>query len=214
MSSTLDYIINKYNLPKEGSPIEIPNVGRLDLIRWFRELGFKTGVEIGVDHGDFSKLIIDSNYQLKMYGVDPYLHYWDEYHEYDSQEQMDHIYNRATEKLGNEVKSGRYTFVRKKSMDALADFEDESLDFVYIDGNHEGEFPYLDIKHWMKKVRKGGIVAGHDYVRIKTIDFTIKDALERYTKEENIKTWFVLGRYMVKPREIRDHSRSWVLVKE
>jgi hypothetical protein len=39
-------------------------------------------------------------------------------------------------------------------MDALNDFEDDSLDFVYIDGNHE--FPYVaeDLFHWSKKVRK------------------------------------------------------------
>src|SRR3990167_3025502 len=210
---TLKYILDKYNLPKEGSPIEIPNVGRLDLIRWLRELGFKTGVEIGVDHGDFSKLICNSNYQMKLYGIDPYLFY-DEYNEYDSQEQMDHIFREAHLKLKNEITNGQYEFIRKPSMEALKDFKDESLDFVYIDGNHEGEYPYMDLKYWSKKVKKGGIIAGHDYVRIKVLDFTIKDALERYTKEENIKTWFVLGRYQVKPREIRDHSRSWCLVKQ
>jgi hypothetical protein len=212
--NTLEYILKKYDLPTTGSPIEIPNVGRLDFIRWVRELGFKKGVEIGVDHGDFSKLIMDANYQLKMWGVDPYLHYWDEYHEYDSQEQMDHIFQRAKEKLTNEVKSGRYEFIRKKSQDALADFADESLDFVYIDGNHEGDFPYNDLAGWMRKVKKGGIVAGHDYVRIKTIDFTIKDALEKYTKENKIDPWFILGSYAVRSREIRDHSRSWAIVKE
>jgi hypothetical protein len=85
---------------------------------------------------------------------------------------------------------------------------------VYIDGNHEGDFPYNDLAGWMRKVKKGGIVAGHDYVRIKTIDFTIKDALEKYTKENKIDPWFILGSYAVRSREIRDHSRSWAIVKE
>lgn len=211
--NTLDYILNKYNLPKRGSPIQIPNVGRLDLLRWFRELGFKTGVEIGVDHADFSKLICETNYQIKLYGVDPYLKY-DDYHEYDSQEQMDGIYTEAQRKMKNEIINNQYEFIRKPSMEALNDFKDESLDFVYIDGNHEADFPYQDIKGWAKKVKKGGMIAGHDYVRIKVLDFTIKDALERYTKEENINPWFVLGSYQVRPREIRDHSRSWVIVKQ
>lgn len=41
--NTLEYILNKYNLPTEGTPIEIPNVGRIDIIRWIKELGFKEG---------------------------------------------------------------------------------------------------------------------------------------------------------------------------
>lgn len=211
--NTLQYLINKYNLPQQGTPVEIPNVGRLDFVRWIRELGYKRGVEIGVDHADFSKIMVDNNTQLTLYGVDPYLKY-DEYHEYDSQEQMDDIYRQAKEKMGNYILDGNYILIRKKSMDAVKDFKDESLDFVYIDGNHEDEFPYMDIVEWAKKIKKGGMIAGHDYVRIRTIDFTIKDALKKYTEENNINPWFVLGSYQVRPREVRDRSRSWVIVKQ
>lgn len=210
--STLEYLINKYNLPSKGTPIEIPNVGRLDFIRWIRELNFKTGVEIGVDHANFSHLMVENNTQLKLYGVDPYLKYG-EYREYDSQEQMDEIYRQAQERMANYVSDGVYEFIRKPSLEAVKQFKDGSLDFVYIDGNHEADYPYLDIKEWGKKVKKGGMIAGHDYVRIKVLDFTIKDALKKYTRENNIDTWFVLGSYQVKPREIRDRSRSWVIVK-
>lgn len=116
--------------------------------------------------------------------------------------------------MRDHVAKGRFKFIRKKSQDALADIPDESLDFVYIDANHEDAFPYDDIVGWAKKVRKGGMVAGHDYVRVRVLNFTVKDALEKYTKEYNINPWFVLGTYMVRSREIRDNSRSWMLIKE
>lgn len=211
--NTHDYILKKYNLPAKGEPIEIPNVGRIDIIRWIKELGFKRGVEIGVDHGEFSKQICENNNQLQMYGVDPYLKY-DEYREYEDQAQMNGIYEHAKMVMSDHVAKGRYTFIREKSEDAVKQFEDESLDFVYIDANHEEDYPLNDIEMWAKKVRKGGMVMGHDYVRIKVLNFTIKDALEKYTKQHNINPWFVLGSYAVRSREIRDNSRSWMFIKE
>lgn len=210
---TLNYLKDKYNLNYDNkSPIEIYGVGRLDLLRWLRELDFQTGVEVGVDQGTYSKLICDQNTQMKLYGVDPYLKY-DEYHEYKDQAHLDDIFEIALKKLANEVADGQYSFVRKPSLEALADFADESLDFVYIDGNHEADYPYDDIAGWAKKVRPGGIVAGHDYVRVRFLDFTIKDALERYTAENNVHPWFILGAFRKHRGEVRDRTRSWMFVK-
>lgn len=213
MENTTAYFINKYNLPEKGAPIEIPNVGRIDFIRWIKELGFSVGAEIGVDHAKFSEQLCENNSQLTLYGVDPYLKYSD-YREYKDQEEMDGIYEHAKATMAVHTRKGRYKLIRKKSEDAVKDFEDGFLDFVYIDANHEGEYPLKDIEMWAPKVRKGGIVAGHDYVRVKVLNFTIKDALEKYTVENNINPWFVMGSYQIKPNEIRDHSRSWFFVKE
>lgn len=210
--NTLEYFKNKYNLDLTTSPIEIRNTGRIDIVRWIRELDLKTFAEIGVDHADFSKLIVDNNPQLTLYGIDPYLKY-DEYREYSNQAQMDHIYDYAYSKMAGHIQDGRYHLIRKTSEEALKDFADESLDGVYIDANHEGEYPYYDIVNWAKKVRKGGLVMGHDFVRIRSLDFTIKDALERYVKEENINPWFVVGSNDKQAGEVRDRVRSWFFVK-
>jgi hypothetical protein len=213
MNKTLEYFKNKYNLDySKGSPIEFPEVGRLDLLRWLRELNFKTGVEIGVERGEYSKLICEMNTQMKVWGIDPWFKY-EEYREYNPGD-LEQIYKMMLDKMKNYIADGQYTPVRKKSMDALADFKDNSLDFVYIDGNHEDNFPYDDIAGWMKKVKKGGILAGHDYVRVRVWNFTIKDALDRYTKENNIHPWFILGRYQKRNGEVRDRTRSWMIVKQ
>lgn len=45
-------------------------------------------------------------------------------------------------------------------------FEDNSLDFVYIDANHAYEFVKQDIELWFPKVKKGGLVMGHDYLKM------------------------------------------------
>lgn len=211
---TLKYLKNKYNLDySQKSPIEITCVGRLDLLRWLRELDFITGVEVGVERGEYSKMICEMNTQMKVWGVDPYEKY-EGYREYNSQSDMDTLYEIMLEKMSSYINEKQYQIIRKKSVDALESFEDNSLDFVYIDGNHETDYPLSDIEGWIKKVKRGGILAGHDYIRVRTWTFTIKDALEKYTKENNIYPWFVLGRYQKRRGEVRDRTRSWMIIKQ
>jgi hypothetical protein len=53
--------------------------------------------------------------------------------------------------------------MRMKSIEAAGLYPDESLDFVFIDGDHREESVTADINAWWPKVRAGGILAGHDY---------------------------------------------------
>jgi predicted O-methyltransferase YrrM len=55
--------------------------------------------------------------------------------------------------------------VRLTSTEASKLYADNSLDFVFIDANHSYEFVKDDINAWYPKVKKGGILAGHDYNR-------------------------------------------------
>ena len=53
--------------------------------------------------------------------------------------------------------------IRKASVVASEDFDDSSLDFVFIDGGHTYEDVYADICAWLPKIKSGGWIAGHDY---------------------------------------------------
>jgi hypothetical protein len=48
------------------------------------------------------------------------------------------------------------------STEASALFPDESLDLVFIDGNHGYSHVKQDIRAWLPKVRPGGVLCGHD----------------------------------------------------
>ena len=58
----------------------------------------------------------------------------------------------------------RAIMIRANSKIASNFFEDNSLDFVYIDANHAYEFVKEDIELWYPKVKSGGYVMGHDYL--------------------------------------------------
>lgn len=60
--------------------------------------------------------------------------------------------------------NGHYQAHRMTTDDAAPLFEDGSLDSVFIDADHTYEAVKRDIANWMPKVRKGGILAGHDYI--------------------------------------------------
>jgi SAM-dependent methyltransferase len=55
------------------------------------------------------------------------------------------------------------TPLRIPSLEAAMQFEDNSIDFVFLDASHEYEDVKADIDAWYTKVKPGGIIAGHDY---------------------------------------------------
>ena len=158
---TLEYIKNKYNLNlDQRMPIEIPNVGRNEMIKWLSEdeLNFENLIEVGVAGGEYSRLICENNIFANIYGIDP----WKKYREY-SDYRKETTFMKMEEDARNRMKDfPNYTFIKKTSLEALDDFKDESLDFVYIDANHRDPYITEDVKGWYKKVKKGGILAGHD----------------------------------------------------
>jgi len=218
---TLEYIKTKFNVNLgQESPISIPNHNRFnDLPALFKELGFDVGAEIGVSKGRYSKWLCTKHRKLKLYCIDPWIAYDDymERHGEKGQTMLNEEYEMAKQKLA----PFRCELIRKTSMDAVKDFEDGSLDFVFIDGNHSFEYVIEDIVQWSKKVKKGGIISGHDlwnsiemddsqlwikhptpYEKIKLCQ--VKDAVMAWTKTNQIKPWFLLE---------GDGDKTWFWVK-
>jgi len=239
--STLEFILNKFQIEWKGcvckhrpdkhvhevknctececegyrstQPIEIPNVGRDNLPALFRELGFKVGAEIGVMQGDFSQVLCKDYPELKLHCVDS----WQEHPDntVGDQKTMEVYYNRARRRLHKyNVK-----LVRDFSVKAAKAFADSSLDFIYLDADHSFPAVVADLAAWIPKVRKGGCIAGHDYIQRgmgPTIfgkankTFHVKQAINGWTAAYLIDPWFLLGRGIPREGEIRDKIRSFL----
>ena len=53
--------------------------------------------------------------------------------------------------------------IKSDSAENASRYEDESLDFVFIDADHSYEGVTKDINAYWDKIRIGGVMAGHDY---------------------------------------------------
>jgi len=69
--------------------------------------------------------------------------------------------------------------IRTTSIEASKLYEDNSLDFVFIDASHKYVDVKDDIKSWLPKVRKGGILAGDDIIW-GGVEKAVKELLPEY----------------------------------
>ncbi len=210
-TDTENRILQKFGLAANSRlPIEVPNFGRQGLAELFAELDFKRGAEIGVREGEYSEVLCKAIPGLKLYGIDPYVSYKG-YRDNIESENFDAYLEMAKKRLAGYD----YEFVRKFSVDALADFDDQSLDFVYIDGNHDFKNCTDDIVGWSKKVRYGGIVSGHDFIKYRRpTSIHCYEVVTAYTAACDIKPWFITSSKVVKDGREAVEARSWFWVNE
>lgn len=211
--NTLQYILDKYSLdPSQRMPLEIRNTDRVSLAELFRELGFRTGVEVGVRDGGYSLTLMQSIPEVTLYGVDPYEPHRG-YRDHVRKATFEGFEKEAHDKLDSFYP--QYQFIRDYSSNALSKFDDNSLDFVYIDGDHSFYEATHDIEKWQQKLKVGGILAGDDYFKHKgNARIHVYQVVHGYTDAWHISPWFVLGTKAIIPGEKRDHGRSFFWVKQ
>ena len=202
----------------KGEPFEIQGASRDDLPDYFKEMGFKVGVEVGVSLGYNLELYCKEG--LQMYGVDPWSDYDDEKYrtlnvlrkKKIKAESFEDIYKLAAERL---APYPNCTLIKKSSMDALEDIPKRSLDFVYIDGNHKYGYVAMDLMKWSDKVRKGGVIAGHDYYDINHSRQVrqVGPAVDGFVKSHDISNWYLLGQKFARKKYCRDRCMSFMIFK-
>lgn len=202
---TLAYILNKFDLNSDAqSPVKL-FFKRYDLAGLFHELGYKTGAEVGVYKGEYSEVLCLRNPGVKLYCIDPWRVYKSKVPEPFSSDQnaLDGFYKEAKMRLA----SYNCSIIKKPSMEAVEDFEPNSLDFIYLDANHDYKHVSEDLDAWAKIVRSGGIVSGHDYGHFKHKDMGLdaKRAIDAYVEIHHIKILFLPN---------RNNQTSWFFVKE
>ncbi len=192
--TTLEHIIDKYDLPSHQVIIDVPQAGRNDLASLLHELDFKSGVEIGVQRGIFSEIICQRNPEMRVYGVDAWARP-----------------NGASMRQKTQKRMSaypHYSIIDDWSVSAAKQFTDQSLDFVYIDADHSYESCLADIGAWHPKIRVGGILSGHDYhntIPHSRVQCHVKQAVLDYTRNHQIAPLLIWGRGL-------DTFTSWAFV--
>lgn len=116
-----------------------------------------TGAEIGVYKGDNAEFILSLLKPTILYLIDP----WNNFMDTDSNEIIGEIqYIQTQERL---KMYGNKRLIKRTSEEASKLFNNEELDFVYIDGDHSYRQVKQDLGLWYSKVKKGGVLSGHDY---------------------------------------------------
>jgi len=129
-----------------------------------------TAIEIGVWHGDFSEMLLSHIKPEKLYLIDPWANVTDASHSEafvgrTEDDKMERIYAKVQQRFSAQIAEGRVEIIRDWSVPALAQFEPDSIDFAYVDGDHSYEGVRADLAALFPKMREGGVMAFDDYHR-------------------------------------------------
>ena len=151
--------------------------------------GHLMGAEVGVGSGEHAKQILDY-LDCKLYLID----IWDYYKESNIVHSLPKLTKSRVTKEWVEKKLKDYDveILKEDSIEASKRFKDGFFDFVYIDANHKFNAVIQDLIYWSRKVRKGGIVSGHDYYE--KYQRHVMNAVNAYTYDHKKERWFITDR--------------------
>lgn len=178
-------------------PIRMKRLTRSYIPKLCAEFGLTYGAEVGVERGLFSKEFCDAIPDCKLLLVDT----WAVGEDMMSQEVGQALADRRFRQAKRRLKPYNVTFLKGKSMDIVRNIPYGSLDFVYIDAAHDFDNVAMDIIEWSKRVRKGGLIAGHDYFHFR--EAGVIEAVDAYIKCHRLRDVFLTN----------EISPSWFFAK-
>lgn len=142
------------------------------------------GVEIGVQRGLLSEEIAKSPRVKKLYGIDP----WERqvrisYYRRWTDAQLAGLVKSVQERM--RIFGDKWELLKMYSIQA-AEVLPDSLDFVYLDGDHSYENVKAEIVLYERKIRKGGLLCGHDYFGKSN---EVQLAVEDYRNSRDLQIW-------------------------
>ncbi len=139
---------------------KIDHRGQVGLL--IKNLNNPTICEVGVRLGDYFDFLLTDNVKTAI-GVDIWNN-TDKTGQNDSlynQEELNIQYKKVFQKYYTDT---RVKLIREFSKNACSFFDDETFDFIYIDADHTYDAVMEDLESWYPKVKKGGVLSGHDYI--------------------------------------------------
>lgn len=119
-------------------------------------------IEIGSYCGASTEIFASHFPNSKINSVDPWESYVEDCSKYDLNQQAlelkeaEQIFDKLLVKYPNIIKN------KISSVEFSKTIKDESVDIIYIDGNHQYSSVIEDLRVWFPKIKKNGMMTGHD----------------------------------------------------
>jgi len=114
--------------------------------------------EIGVEYGGYTDIYYNDEYEIHL--IDMWQTEGNDFYFSQNPGQVERGYNQIINKYSNKE---NVKIIKSKSDEASLLYQDEYFDWIYIDADHSYEAVLNDIKKWFPKLKKGGILSGHDF---------------------------------------------------
>jgi hypothetical protein len=138
-----------------------------------------TGCELGVCRGRNLRFLLDRVPNIKtVYAIDP----WEPYDDWWGRMDRDTVesWMREAIELLKDY-DDKITVLRAKSSVALNYIDDDTLDYIFIDGDHSYESTKFDLANSFKKIKSKGLFSGHDWQLE-----SVQQAVNEFRKENSI----------------------------
>lgn len=119
------------------------------------------GVEVGVERGDNAADILRTLPIDQLALIDIWKPFVQEGKEIWNDAICEGNYQYVLERFADDI-GMKVEVLRMPSVEAAKQIR-SGLDFVYLDACHQYESVVEDVRTWLPKIRKGGLLAGHDY---------------------------------------------------
>jgi Methyltransferase domain len=123
----------------------------------------ETVAEVGVWKGDYAQYLLEHCVSIKRYYmIDPWANLpdWNKPANV-SAPRFAEVYEEALRKTA--FAAARRVVLRGRTKEVIAQIPDQSLDFVYIDGDHTLRGITIDLIKLLPKVKEGGLIGGDDF---------------------------------------------------
>lgn len=139
-------------------------------------------VELGVYDGKNLIYLARNNLNVSFYGVDLWTHFDSEKIVKSPEKSQDEWDKKYMNLIRRSSKFKNVKLIKGISWESSDHFDDESLDLVFIDANHNYSSVKKDIDSWLPKIKRIGWISGHDF----SLHFpgVIKAVLEKFNWDE------------------------------
>lgn len=120
--------------------------------------------EIGVFKGDFSKFIFNNLKPKELFLVDIFEGYAGSGDKDGDNMQFTYLENEYESLKSYFKQDENVHIIKENSKNFILSLDDEYLDLIYIDGDHEYSGVKDDLNNSYNKIKNGGYICGHDYV--------------------------------------------------